>query len=89
MAAAGLTVTYGGLALLGLSPPNTIHQITVALERLMEEDAEAGRPFHCRARTQQGPRRVAGSGLWQRAVSRQVHRRSQWSGGSIFFTQPN
>jgi NFU1 iron-sulfur cluster scaffold homolog, mitochondrial len=46
MAAAGLTITYGGLArLLELSPPNTIHQITVALERLMEEDAEAGRPF--------------------------------------------
>ena len=46
MAAADLTITYGGLArLLGLSPPNTIHQITVALERLMEEDAEAGRPF--------------------------------------------
>ena len=46
MAAAGLTVTYGGLAgLLGLSPPNTINQITVALERLMEEDAEASRPF--------------------------------------------
>jgi hypothetical protein len=46
MAAAGLTITYGGLArLLELSPPNTIHQVTVALERLMEEDAGAGRPF--------------------------------------------
>jgi hypothetical protein len=46
MAAADLTITYGGLArLLALSPPNTIHQITVALQRLMEEDAEAGRPF--------------------------------------------
>ena len=46
MAAAGLTITYGELArLLELSPPNTIHQITVALERLMREDAEAGRPF--------------------------------------------
>ena len=46
MAAAGLTITYGGLArLLELPPPNTIHQITVALECLMEEDAEAGRPF--------------------------------------------
>jgi hypothetical protein len=46
MAAAGLTITYGGLArLLELSPPNTIHQITVGLERLMEEDAGAGRPF--------------------------------------------
>ena len=46
MATTGLTITYGGLAkLLGLSPPNTIHQITVALERLMEEDAEGGSPF--------------------------------------------
>ena len=46
MAAAGVTITYGGLArLLELSPPITIHQITVALERLMEEDAEVGRPF--------------------------------------------
>jgi hypothetical protein len=46
IATAGLTITYGSLArLLELSPPNTIHQITVALERLMEEDAEVGRPF--------------------------------------------
>ena len=46
MAAAGRTITYGGLArLLELSQPNTIHQITVALERLMEEDAQVGRPF--------------------------------------------
>ena len=45
-AAAGLTITYGELArLLELSPPNTIHQITVALERLMEEDAETCQPF--------------------------------------------
>jgi hypothetical protein len=66
MAAAGLTITYGELArLLELLPPNTIHQITVGLERLMEEDAEAGRPF------------IA-------ALVRQVHGRSEWSGGSIF-----
>jgi hypothetical protein len=47
MVAAGLTITtYGGLAKLReLSPPNTIDLITVALERLMEEDAEAGRSF--------------------------------------------
>jgi len=46
MATAGLTITYGRLAkLLDLSPPNTIHQITGALERMMEEDVEAGRPF--------------------------------------------
>ena len=46
MAAASLTITYGRLAkLLELSPPNTVHQVTVALERLMEEDAEVGQPF--------------------------------------------
>ena len=46
MAVAGLTVAYRELATRrDLSPPNTIHQITVALERLMEEDAEAGRLF--------------------------------------------
>ena len=28
-----------------LSPPNTIHQVTQALERLMVEDASADRPF--------------------------------------------
>jgi hypothetical protein len=45
-AAAGLTITYGELArLLELSPPNTIHQITVALECLMDEDAETCQPF--------------------------------------------
>ena len=45
-ATAGLTITYGELArLFKPSPPNTIHQIAVALERLMEEDAEACQPF--------------------------------------------
>lgn len=39
-------ITYQALAKsLGLSPPNTIHQLTVALERLMEEDAKAIRPL--------------------------------------------
>ena len=28
-----------------LSPPNTIHQVTEALQQLMAEDAAAGRPF--------------------------------------------
>jgi hypothetical protein len=46
IATAGLTITYGRLArLLELPPPNTINQITVALESLMKEDAEADRPF--------------------------------------------
>ncbi len=39
-------ITYQELAkALQLTPPNTIHQITVALECLMEEDAGAGRPL--------------------------------------------
>lgn len=38
--------TYRDMAnALQVTPPNTIHQVTVALERLMEEDAVAHRPF--------------------------------------------
>ncbi|MEY8095896.1 hypothetical protein AB9F29_00560 [Falsihalocynthiibacter sp. S25ZX9] len=39
-------ITYQGLAkALDLSPPNTIHQLTVALECLIEEDVAAARPL--------------------------------------------
>lgn len=39
-------ITYQTLArALDLRPPNTIHQVTAALELLMEEDAAAGRPL--------------------------------------------
>jgi len=39
-------ITYQALAkALDLSPPNTIYQLTLALERLMEEDAAAARPL--------------------------------------------
>lgn len=39
-------ITYQALAkALELSPPNTIHQVTVALECLIEEDAAAARPL--------------------------------------------
>ena len=39
-------VTYKELAdRLGLTPPQTIHRITQALEILMEEDVAAGRPL--------------------------------------------
>jgi hypothetical protein len=39
-------ITYQALAKsVGLSPPNTIHQLTVALECLMEADAAAARPL--------------------------------------------
>ena len=38
--------TYQELAkVLGLTPPNTIHQLTVALEYLMAEDAANNSPF--------------------------------------------
>lgn len=39
-------ITYQALAKeLGLKPPNTIHQLTVALERLIEEDTAANHPL--------------------------------------------
>ena len=39
-------ITYQALAkVLHLSPPNTIHQLTVALECLIDEDAAAARPL--------------------------------------------
>ena len=39
-------ITYRELAkALGLTTPNTIHQVTEALEHLMAEDAAADRPF--------------------------------------------
>lgn len=41
-----LPVTYREVAkVLQLQPPNTIHQVTQALEQLMAEDATAARPF--------------------------------------------
>ena len=41
-----LPITYQEAAKgLLLAPPNTIHQVTEALEQLMAEDAAAGRPF--------------------------------------------
>ena len=41
-----VAITYQEAAkALRLTPPNTIHQVAVALERLMAEDAAANRPF--------------------------------------------
>ena len=41
-----LPVTYREVAkALGLTPPNTIHRVTEALEHLMTEDAATDRPF--------------------------------------------
>ena len=41
-----LPITYQEVAkVLGLAPPNTIHQVTEALDHLMTDDAAANRPF--------------------------------------------
>ena len=41
-----ILITYQELAnALRILPPNSIHRVTEALERLMEEDAAAERPF--------------------------------------------
>ncbi|MDX2483154.1 MAG: hypothetical protein QNK42_05790 [Pseudodonghicola sp.] len=46
IAEAATPITYQALAkALSLSPPNTIQQLTVALECLIEEDAAAARPL--------------------------------------------
>ena len=46
IAARGEPITYKALAdALDLVPPNTIHQLTEALERLMRQDAANGHPF--------------------------------------------
>lgn len=46
VAGAGRPVTYQAVAkALSLAPPNTIHQLTVALETLIAEDAAADRPL--------------------------------------------
>ena len=46
VAKTGRPITYHALAkALSLAPPNTIHQLTVALETLIAEDAVADRPL--------------------------------------------
>ena len=46
IAGQAIPITYQALAkALVLSPPNTIHQLTIALECLIEEDAAAARPL--------------------------------------------
>ncbi len=46
IAVSATPITYQALAkALGISPPNRIHQLTVALEFLIEEDAAAAHPL--------------------------------------------
>ena len=42
----GEPITYQALAkALNLLPPHTIHQVTITLEKLIEEDAKSGHPL--------------------------------------------
>ena len=67
-AKAGKAISYADLAQrLGLKPPQTIHRLTQALERLMEEDAAAGRPLLaalCTSKTRPG---LPGPGFFEKA----------------------
>jgi hypothetical protein len=68
-----------------LSPPNTIDQTTVALKRLMEEDAEAGRPFIAALVVSKARGGLPAVGFFD--CARRLDRftdDSQWSGGPIF-----
>jgi hypothetical protein len=57
-AKSGSLISYGELARrLSLRPPQTIHRLTQALERLMDEDAVARRPLMaalCTSKTRPG-----------------------------------
>ncbi len=67
-AKAGSPVAYGELARrLGLKPPYTIHRLTEALERLMEEDAAAGRPLLATLAVSKTRRGLPGPGFFLKA----------------------
>jgi hypothetical protein len=67
-AKAGATITYGDLARrLGLTPPHSIHRLTEALERQMEEDAAAGRPLLAALCTSKARRGLPGPGFFLKA----------------------
>jgi len=83
-----LPITYQALArVLGLSPPNMIHQVTESLEHLMREDAAAGRPFiaaferavACRRGASSSARRSLGG----TTVARQGPRPVRFTQGSL------
>ncbi len=67
-AKAGAPVAYGELARrLALQPPHTIHRLTEALERLMEEDAAAGRPLLATLAASKTRRGLPGPGFFLKA----------------------
>jgi hypothetical protein len=67
-AKAGAPVAYGELARrLKLQPPHSIHRLTDALERLMEEDAAAGRPLLAALAASKTSRGLPGPGFFLKA----------------------
>lgn len=69
LAALGQTITYGDLARELALPPPAIATLTDMLERLMQEDAAAGRPFLaavCAGRLGDG---MPGLGFFEMAAS--------------------
>lgn len=70
IAARSATITYQSLATeLRLQPPNTIHQLTTVLERLMHEDAAANRPFIAALVVSKRPPCLPGRGFFQCAAA--------------------
>jgi hypothetical protein len=69
LAALGETVTYQGLAsALNLAPPNTIRQVTSALEILMAEDVAAGRPMIAALVVRKGGAGLPARGFFEKAA---------------------
>ncbi len=69
IASQGVTITYQDLAnAMQLQPPNTIHQLTNALEELMREDAQAARPFIAAMVVSKRPPYLPGRGFFQHAA---------------------
>jgi hypothetical protein len=67
-AKAGRTTTYRDLAAqIGLTPPQTIHRVALALEALMEEDAAAGRPLLAALCVSRVRPRLPAPGFFQKA----------------------
>lgn len=69
VAARAETITYQTLAAaLQLQPPNTIHQLTIALEVVMAEDAAANQPFIAALVVSKQPPYLPRAGFFQRAT---------------------
>jgi hypothetical protein len=66
-----ILITYQELAnALQLLPPHSIHRVTEALERLMEEDAAADRPFIASLAISKARGGLPGPGFFARRLGR-------------------